>query len=344
MLRDEQGGMIQRRVLLSFLLFLTLLLAACRDDAPLSPTPTTAAVAQPEASSASQDSSAAVSVPTATATAIPPTATPTEPLAAMVNDQPILMSEYERELARYEQAQAELGRSEISSENPDYRTLVLDALVERVLIAQAAEAQQLAVTPQMIEEKLAELQAAAGDPGNFEAWLKANQWTEDEFREALAAEMLTESVVSAVTADVPYAVEQVRARYLQVDDPALAQSLLDQAAAGADFATLSEQNSLDRVTAPSGGDLGFFARGSLLVPAVEEAAFTLEPGQVSEIITHTDVNSGQATYYLVQLIERDPNRSLTADLRYKLLQQAFETWLDAQWNQATIIRFIDTDV
>lgn len=335
--------MIQRRVLLSFLLFLTLLLAACRDDAPLPPTPTTAAVAQSEASSrAAQDSSATETAPAAP-TPIPPTATPAEPLAAIVNNQPILMSEYERELARYEQAQAELGRSESDSGNLAYRTLVLDALVERALISQAAEAQQLAVTSQMVEAKMAELQAAAGDPGNFEAWLKANQWTEEEFREALAAEMLTESVVSAVTADVPYAVEQVRARYLQVDDLALAQSLLEQAAAGADFATLSEQHSLDRITASGGGDLGFFARGSLLVPAVEEAAFSLEPGQVSEIITHTDESTGQATYYLVQLIDRDPSRSLTADLRYKLLQQAFESWLDAQWNKATVVRYIDTD-
>ena len=149
-----------------------------------------------------------------------------------------------------------------------------------------------------------------------------------------------ERMATAVTADVPETAEQVRARYIQVDDAALAQSLRDQIEAGSDFAFLAQQNSKDIITAPNGGDLGYFARGSLLVPEVEAAAFNLQPDETSEVIAVSDPTSGKMTYYLVQLIERDPRRPLTAELRTNLLQEAFSNWLEQQWDNAIITRMI----
>ena len=63
----------------------------------------------------------------------------------------------------------------------------------------------------------------------------------DEFREALAAEMLVEEMVALVTADVPEAMEQVRVRYIQIDDSDQAQNLIAQLDEGADFASLAQQ-------------------------------------------------------------------------------------------------------
>jgi parvulin-like peptidyl-prolyl isomerase len=336
--------MTRRWILVGFLWIPFLMLVACGDKATPTAAPTTAVlVATATIPGQVQETPLVEPASPATPTDVPPSPTPSPPVAALVNEQPIYLATFEKELARYEQAQAELGLAPVSGANSNYRALVLDALVEQALIFQAAEARDLSITTEMVDQKLGELEAAAGSPDNFNAWLEANQWTRDEFHEALAAEMLTEQVVAQVTAEVPFAVEQVRARYLQVADSALARSLLERIQNGEDFATLAEENSLDRFTAQSGGDLGFFARGSLLVPSVEAAAFALQPGDVSEIITDTSLDGSQTVYYLVQLIERDPQRPLTADLRYTLLQQAFENWLDTQWEQATIIRFIDTD-
>ncbi|MBN1542132.1 peptidylprolyl isomerase [candidate division KSB1 bacterium] len=63
---------------------------------------------------------------------------------------------------------------------------------------------------------------------------------------------------------------------------ATAVDLLQQLEEGADFAELATQYS-DCPSAQKGGDLGIFGRGQM-VPAFEEAAFGLQPGQVSEII------------------------------------------------------------
>jgi len=267
----------------------------------------------------------------ATNTPIPPTPTPTEPMAALVNGQPIFLAEYERELARYMAAMGDALQ-------PDYEVLVLDALIERELIRQAAASDGIVVSSESVDQRLEELRATAEETGGFGAWLEANQYTEEEFREALAAEMVTGEMVSRVTADVPTAVEQVRARYIQMDDEALAQSVLERARAGDDFAFLAEQNSVDRVTGEFGGDLGFFPPGSLLVPEVEQAAFALQPGEISDLITVTRAD-GTTVYYIVQTTERDPERELTADMRSGLLQAAFTAWIEQLRTEATVERF-----
>lgn len=329
---------------LSFIVFIALILvvlAACQDQ----PLPTQIPTAEVFLETPSAPATGVEPGDGEPAQAEPPTPevspTPEEPLAALVNGEAITLAEYQKELARYEQAQTQLG---LSTDDPlnSYAVTVLDALIETKLIAQAAEDFGISVTSEALEARVAELQELSGGNENFTAWLEANQLTLDEFRLALANEMLTEQTVATVTADVPTAVEQVRARYIQVDDEALAQSLLEQTRNGADFAILAQQYSLDRVTGDNGGDLGYFAQGSLLVPEVEAAAFALEPGQYSEVIVASRADGSGTTYYLVQVLEKDPQRILTADLLFVRLQERFEQWLAEQRAQAEIIQFVET--
>lgn len=49
----------------------------------------------------------------------------------------------------------------------------------------------------------------------------------------------------------------------------------------ASFAELAKKHSQDPGSAPAGGDLGFFGRG-MMVPAFEDAAFRMQPGEVGE--------------------------------------------------------------
>lgn len=323
-------------IILLALAALLLLIAGCRQDPTPPPTlaPGAAQTPLPPAAPEEEDTAPPETAPP---TEEIPTPTPTPPLAALVNDQPILLTVYEQELARYEQAKAALGREL----EPDYETIVLDTLIEQQLIEQAAAEAGITLSPDLVNEKVAELRAEAGSPENFAAWLEANQWSEEEFHDALRREMILERMVEYVTADTPHAVEQVRARYIQVDDAALAQSLLEQIQDGADFAALAQAHSLDRTTGQHGGDLDYFPRGGLLAPEIEEAAFALAAGEVSELIAVTGDN-GQTTYYLVQKIARDPNRPLDPRMRYNLLSDAFEAWLAGLWTEAEIIRFVNS--
>lgn len=333
----EAIGMKWQQLLVGFLLLW--FLAACGErDAPET---TPLATAAPNADSAVTTPLPPpnTSIPP-TPTPVPPTPTPTEPVAASVNGQPVFLATFEKELARYEQGQLYLGLTP-GADGVNHRAIVLDTLIEQTLIAQAAAAANIAITPDMAAQKLAELKEFVGSEADFQAWLQANQWTEAEFPTVLAMEMLTERMKIEVTSGVPFAVPQVHARYIQVSDAALAQSLLAQIQAGGDFAELARQNSLDRLTGENGGDLGFFAPGTLLVPTVEEAAFALEVNQVSDIITVTG-SDGSLTYYIIQVLEKDPQRALSLQQRAVLLQETFEAWLQTLWDEAEIVRYVDT--
>lgn len=336
---DYLSGIFMKRTLL-LLLLLPLLLSACGDEAPL---PTVAPAINADSSQTAELAPPVISdepIVLPTETAVPVTPTPEVPLAALVNNEPLPLAAYEAELVRYEKAVAELGSAPA---NANYQSEVLDALIEQLLIRQAAAAQGIAITDEMVNQAMTELQNRAGSAENFAAWMEANQYTEEEIRNEAAYGLILEQMVTAVTANVPLAVEQVHARYIQVDDPTLANTLLAQIQNGDDFATLAQIHSLDNITGENGGDLGFFAPGTLLVPEVEVAAFALtEPGSVSQVISATN-REGNPVYYLVQLIERDPERPLDAAARSVLLQQSFETWLDSLWQAATIERLIEVN-
>ncbi len=85
--------------------------------------------------------------------------------------------------------------------------------------------------------------------------------------------------------------EQIRASHILfnsegADEVALlakAESVLAEARAGADFANLAEQHSDDTGSASLGGDLNYFGRGQM-VPAFETAAFSLMPGEISDLV------------------------------------------------------------
>lgn len=339
---------MHRRFAAFVLCFILLVAAACNDSPGEAPDDSGNEGAPATTGEAPQDSGSNLPAPgaevIATDTAIPASPTPSEPLAAEVNGEPITLASFEAALARQQQGQSVIledeGGTPVSQE-----AQVLDMLIERALIEQAAAANGITVTEEMVDQQLAELRTVAqetGGEGSFEAWLLANQWTEETFREALAYEMLTERVSAFITSDVPDTVPQVRARYIQVEDQALAQTLLEQVNNGGDFAALAQEHSLDRATAQDGGDLGYFAEGTLLVPELEQAAFSLQPGEVSDVITATTPDGGQTVYYLVQVVDVDPERPLGPDQRAALLRERFETWLAEQWSQAEIVRHIDT--
>ena len=75
-------------------------------------------------------------------------------------------------------------------------------------------------------------------------------------------------------------------------------TLLAQIKDGADFEELAKTHSLYIGSAADGGDLGWFPRG-VMVTELEDAAFALEPGQVSDVVA-TDYG-----YHIIKVLEKE---------------------------------------
>lgn len=263
-----------------------------------------------------------------TATAVPPTPSPTPvPAAVLVNGTPILLTDYEAEVARYEAAQRSLGIDLATL--GDYRTVVLNAMIDRRLLADAARSAGDRIEPAEVEARIEALAAEMGGSDAMGAWLAANGYSLEELKASLGEEILAALTVQRVADEVPASAEQVHARHLLVADIALAEELQSQLAGGADFATLAQTYSLDLSTRIAGGDLGWFAPGTLTTPEVEAAAFALQPGEIGAIV------QSALGYHLIEVLERG-DHALNPDTWRRMRQAAVDDWLTDQRSQAAI--------
>ncbi len=257
-----------------------------------------------------------------------------EPLAARVNGEPITLAAFVRERER-----RALGRSAQPATQEVFDTEVLSAMIDQVLINQAAASLGITVTDAEIDAEIAvqsELAAASGT--TLETIVAAQLYTMDEYR-AVIRDMLTVQKVSEVVANVsPYA-EQVHARHILVADEATARDLIAQLQAGADFAQLATQYSLDSSTARLGGDLDWVSQGDLLQPEVERAIFALAPGELAPYPVQSSLG-----YHVVQTLERVQDRPLSPAALAEKRQNAFLAWLEGQRQLAHIERFVGTVV
>jgi peptidyl-prolyl cis-trans isomerase C len=237
---------------------------------------------------------------------------------ALVNGERITQADFQAELARY---QAAVG-TQMATED---QQRVLNDLIDELLLAQAARRAGFVVDDAMIQEHIDTLISSRGSAQALADWLAKNGYTDASFRRRLersiAAAWMRDQIINAV----PSAVEQVHARQILRFTSAEANQVLARLQKGDDFATLAAE--YDPITR---GDLGWFPRGYLLDPKLDEAAFSLKPGEYSAVIQTS------AGYHILQVIEQDPQRPLDFDARQALQTQALENWIQTNRSQSEI--------
>ena len=211
-----------------------------------------------------------------------------------------------------------------------YRGVLNDLVAYRLLKQEVKQRTNLTVTDAEVEARIGAFKQQAGTEANFKAALQAQQITEAKLREdartdLLVAKLLDQEVNQKVLVkptDIATYYEKnpdrfqqgetLRASHILVVVPAeanaqtraslraRADAALKAAKAGQDFAKLARQYSQDS-SAQRGGDLGFFPKGQM-VPAFDQAAFALAPGQVSDLV------ETQFGYHIIKAIEKRPAR------------------------------------
>ena len=256
-------------------------------------------------------------------------------IAAMVNDEPVLASDVEEQLFLF------LQRSQAHPDSAQVDTLrhqVLDQLIDDKLLLAEAKRQNITVNPaevaKQVEGAIAEAKERLGGEQGFAEQLQRENTTEERLRERykgdverqiteqrLVAKMFPKKTVSQAEAEAyfkahrdkfPKVPPQLKLQVIQItpspDSASLASArakidaVRKRIVAGEKFAKVAAEVSDDPGSAKGGGDLGFFRRGTM-EQALEDAAFALEPGKLSQPV-RTPFG-----WHLVEAIERDTVRS-----------------------------------
>lgn len=237
---------------------------------------------------------------------------PVSELAARVNGEPILKTDFEaavsRNLARYENAGHTLGEPV----KERIKESVLRRMVEHTIMELEAKKLEVEVTPAEVEERFQEHKSRWRTEEQFQDYLKRSQNTVENMKRDLERNMLRDRVVQKLAGEVAISDEDAKKYYDEHPErfvnkervrvsriykrvtPAMSDADKEKVRAeatrvaalakkdDANFAELAREHS-DAADAQRNGELGWVLRGRM-PPEFEQVAFTLEPGSVSDAI------------------------------------------------------------
>ena len=265
-------------------------------------------------------------------------------VVARVNGETIAKADFERAITELE---GRAGGPVPADQRDRILRGVLDQLIGYKLLAQESKARKIAIADADITARIAEIQKQFPSEEAFKQTLEQRNMTLAALRtdttEGMQIDKMLETEAAGKIAVTPEQMtdfyqknptqfqqaERVRASHILIRFPEGADAagkesirlkaaeVLKQAKAGKDFADLARRYSQDPGSAVNGGDLGFFDRGQMVGP-FDEVAFTLQPGQMSDLVETT------FGYHVIRVAEKQPSRTIPIDEVRPQLQQFLE--------------------
>lgn len=288
---------------------------------------------------------------------------------AVVNGKVITLSELtEREAPLVKQAAETFSGAEKDKRLAEIRKKVSDSLIEDLLLEQEAEKLGLKVSERDIDDAIEDVkkQNSLDDEG-LKVALKKEGLTYEGYRAQIKKQIeksrvigqQVRSKVSVSEKDLADYYERNQRMFLKdgevkishilfvVPDMASgaaiegikkeAMDVLEMARSGKDFQELAKKYSEDS-SAQEGGSLGFFKRGQIL-PAFEEAAFSLKKGGISDLVRTT------YGFHIIRVDDvkealLEPFESVKEKIRSavtsEMLEQRYKEWMDELKKSAII--------
>ncbi|CAN5723631.1 peptidylprolyl isomerase [soil metagenome] len=252
-----------------------------------------------------------------------PTRNVLDKIIVKVDNQIVLQSELEQ----FYMQQVAAG----APESPDMRCDLLRSIVQEKLLLARAEVDSVVVADMMVNAELDQRMnyfiAQIGSVQRLEEYYnKSIGDLKNDLRRQIKDQMVAEKMREEIVGKISVTPREIRKFFNQIPRDSLPyystevevgqivkhavisstqkkeareklEAIRQQILSGADFQDLARQHSEDPGSAPLGGELGFHKKKEL-VPEYEEAAFRLDPGQLSAVV------ESQFGFHLIQLIER----------------------------------------
>ena len=226
---------------------------------------------------------------------------------------------------------------------PQLRSKILDDLIDKELLYQEAEKQKIVVEEKAVSDRMDELKKNFPSEKVFRDEMGQMNFTEESLKTQIKKELTVQHLVEKEILvhvkvsdedakafydshpDLFKEPERVRASHILIKaeadtDPVTKEEgrkkleavkkRLDQ---GEDFAALAKEFS-ECPSAEKGGDLGYFERGKMVKP-FEDAAFSMNPGEVSGIVVTS------FGFHLIKVTDKKPERTISYDESKERIKQ-----------------------
>jgi len=262
-------------------------------------------------------------------------------------------------ISRYDDAAlSSLDQSAIAS----FKKNILNQLIDYELLYQQTQKEKVKISNDGINLEIDKIKDNFSSPEEFDEALKANNITLVQLKDDIERQLMINTILEETRNQVSISdeelleyynenkesfleLEQVHGRHILVETEEEANNLLLQLKEGlTDFAELAKEKSIGP-SAPSGGDLGFFARGQM-VKEFEDAAFSLEPGEISGVV------QTQFGYHIIKCEEKKEEHSPTFEeakerisntLKYQRENEAISALISKLREEAVIVYNYDFD-
>jgi parvulin-like peptidyl-prolyl isomerase len=230
-------------------------------------------------------------------------------------------------------AQANAQISSIEQSQGTISQASLQLLLDDQTMLQRAHIVGVTATPKEVNAQIVVAEKNAGGKLHFQQFLQTSNLSLDEFKMLVTGDILRTSLSKKLAAGVnPYEIK-VRASHILVatKQKALAEKILAEAKAGANFAALAKKYSTDTGSKTKGGDLGYFGHGTMVAP-FDKAAFSMKVGEIRLV-------QSQYGWHIIKLTGRQRMHMTSSELQ-TAQSSALQTWLAKQQGILHVQRFV----
>lgn len=275
-------------------------------------------------------------------------------VVAKVGNEKITRGDVEAKLKPYEnQFKQTYGENYTSNSTAveqlkSYKTQILDSMIQEKLLVQYVKEKNLKIDEDQIKKTVEETYASAkksaanDDEAKFKEVLANEGLTEESFKESLRNQQISSIATADIGNSVAISDDDVKKyladnpnyltenkdkkfiQYILVKDKTIADDVKKQLDAGADFSKLAAQYSQDPSSKDEGGYLGTVDSSSQLIKPFVDAALTLQPGQVSNVVE--DTTESKYGFFLIKAItpEEGIKFNLAKDKKSTVTQETLD--------------------
>jgi foldase protein PrsA len=225
-----------------------------------------------------------------------------------------------------------------------YGSAAVDKIISEKIVASEAKKQKVTVKDSELDQEVETLKASYGGEEAFNQALETNNtslsYLKQDLKNYLTIKKLLEPEITITDEEMKtyfdenkdsFAVaEQIKASHILVADEKTANKVKQKLADGGDFTELAKEYSTDDSTKDLGGELGYFAKGTM-VPEFDDAAFELAVGQVSKPV------KTEYGYHIIKVEAKkeakeanynDSKAEIKATLLDQKIDSEYTTWLE----------------